>query len=421
MSRKAPRVRRDLEFVPLRHQGRRMVLIQDGLGLVREGTAVPAELFQVLALLDGTRGVTELACELTRMQGGILAQEVDVRRMVEDLDEARLLDSPAYRQARDKVRSEFAAHPVRPCTLAGLSYPDEPGELAAWLDQAMANADTSASPPDPGASDAAPGRVNGRLTALVAPHIDPRVGAGVYGRAYAAARGATPDRVIVLGVGHSLVDGLICITEKHFETPLGTVVNDVDLTRALAAAGRGLSSPDDFAHRREHSIEFQVVYLQRVLAGHEPRIVPMLWGSLLGGLPEYSRQAFVDVAGPLVAVLRAALSDPTCKTLLVAGVDLSHVGPKFGHECTAQALELEATTHDRELLDLLAALDADGFWEESVRVQDRYNVCGFAPLACLLEVLAGMRGVHGQVLGYQFQHEPATQSAVGFGAMKFSR
>ena len=41
-----PRLRMDLEFFPVQHEGRQMVLIRDQLGLVREGKAVDTGLYQ---------------------------------------------------------------------------------------------------------------------------------------------------------------------------------------------------------------------------------------------------------------------------------------------------------------------------------------------------------------------------------------
>jgi len=69
------------------------------------------------------------------------------------------------------------------------------------------------------------------------------------------------------------------------------------------------------------------------------------------------------------------------------------------------------------LLKALTALDADSFWEDSGKVKDQYNVCGFAALACLQEVLPPCKG---HLLGYEMWHEEATRSAVSYAAMAFT-
>jgi hypothetical protein len=104
-------------------------------------------------------------------------------------------------------------------------------------------------------------------------------------------------------------------------------------------------------------------------------------------------------------------------TILIAGVDLSHVGPKFGHDMSASFVIDQSERHDRRLLDFLCTRDADGFWSESRRIEDKYNVCGFSALACLLETIPPS---HGHLLSYETFREDATRSAVSFAAAIFT-
>jgi AmmeMemoRadiSam system protein B len=115
--------------------------------------------------------------------------------------------------------------------------------------------------------------------------------------------------------------------------------------------------------------------------------------------------------------LRQILQDPEHKTLLVAGIDFSHVGPKFGHEMPAAYLEGQSEAHDKKLLQHLSALDPDLFWEESRKVKDQFNVCGFSALACLLEILPPCKG---RILDYERWYEEPTRSAVSYAAVVFT-
>jgi predicted class III extradiol MEMO1 family dioxygenase len=103
-------------------------------------------------------------------------------------------------------------------------------------------------------------------------------------------------------------------------------------------------------------------------------------------------------------------------TILIAGVDLSHVGPKFGHNMPASFIIDQSEKHDRQLLHFLCAGSADGLWSESERIEDRYNVCGFSALACLLETLPPSQG---HLLGYEIFREESTRSAVSFAGAVF--
>jgi MEMO1 family protein len=100
----------------------------------------------------------------------------------------------------------------------------------------------------------------------------------------------------------------------------------------------------------------------------------------------------------------------------VAGVDFSHIGPKFGHDKPASYLEDQSERHDQALLKALSEGRPDAFWEESMSVNDQFNVCGFSALACLMEILPPSRT---QILSYQNWHEAATRSAVSFAAVVF--
>ncbi|MGD8561988.1 MAG: AmmeMemoRadiSam system protein B, partial [Desulfarculaceae bacterium] len=251
--------------------------------------------------------------------------------------------------------------------------------------------------------------------ALVAPHIDPSAGARVYAAAYGALSQTRPSKVVLLGTGHNLSSGLFCFTEKDFQTPLGIAPNEVGMTRELVRAAGGTAADNDFAHCFEHSLEFQILFLQH-LFGSAFTVVPVLCGSLLSGLDQYSREAFLNQAGAFLDKLRELLQQDPSETLLVAGVDFSHIGPKFGHPQPASHLESQATDHDKNLMQHLLHQEADLFWRESIETEDKFNVCGFSSLACLLEVLPPCSG---RILDYQMQHEQPTQSAVSFAAMAF--
>ena len=115
--------------------------------------------------------------------------------------------------------------------------------------------------------------------------------------------------------------------------------------------------------------------------------------------------------------LKEILAGPNEETLLLAGVDFSHVGPKFGHPSKAKQMQDQTEAHDRSLMEHLATMDADGFWAESIRVNDRFNVCGFSALAAVMKVLSPAKG---EILDYEFNHEAPTRSAVSFTAMVFT-
>ncbi len=400
-----PRVRTDLEFIPIQYEQRQLILVRDQLGLVAEGQALPEHTFRLLQVLDSTRDAVALREAMMQMTQGPLITQAEVLAFVNELDGAYLLQSHRFAEAYADLVNTFSAESVRPCALCGRAYPQDTNELTSWLENILANPAPQDSPPAP-------------PKAIVAPHIDPPVGASVYASAYAQLKGLSPERVIILGVGHQLAESLFCLTDKAFATPLGTVQADSAAVAKIRAAGMhspGSIAVSDFSHRSEHSIEFQMLFLQHLLPQGSFSIVPILCGSPQLHLEEYSRPAFVRRCRPVLDALSSLAQDKN--TLVIAGVDLSHIGLKFGHKQTARELENETTAHDGSLLDCLVQGDATGFWEQSARVQDKYNVCGFSALATLQEILPGATG---QRLDYAIWHEEPTQSGVSFAAMTFS-
>ncbi len=378
-----------------------MILIKDHLGLVKEGQGIAPHLYQFMILLDGTKNIRDLQMALMRQRGGILIGSDEIYGLLARLDESYLLNSDNFKSAREKIVADFAAKKIRPCSHCGRSYPKEEKQLAKQLDELLA-IETSAQKPE------------GKITALVAPHIDLSAGGAVYASAYQMLKHTAPSRVVLLGTGHRLMDNLFCLTDKDFETPLGVVKNEPKFIQQLRAAGKGVVSRDDFAHRAEHSLEFQVVFLQHLLGSDSFTIIPILCGSIPACLPRYQRSTFLKKAGTFLQKLRQVINH---ETLVVAGVDFSHIGLKFGHDRQADYLENQAMTHDRNLLKHLSDMDIENFWQESINVEDRYNVCGFPALACMLEILPAGKG---EVLNYQLRHEKPTKSAVSFAAVVFT-
>ena len=404
MSETPPLTRRDLEFFPVQHEGQQFVLIRDPLGLVEEGKAVGLPLYQIMTLLDGSTTIRDLQMELMRQQGGILVGADEINGLLTHLDESFFLDSERFKNAKERIIADFTSRRIRPCSHCGKSYPENPSELKVRLDEILNN---ELSIPEP----------DGKLTALIAPHIDLNVGYKSYSSAYRLLKHTAPSRVILLGVGHQLQNALFSLTDKDFETPLGITKNDQASINRLRESGRDIIAPNDFIHRSEHSIEFQIIFLQHLLSDNPFTIIPILCGSLRMGLPEYTRQAYQEKAAAFLENLKKMLADPDQETLLVAGVDFSHTGPKFGHEMPATYLENSSREHDQNLLKHLSRLDEANFWEESRRVNDQFNVCGFSALACLLEVLPECQG---ELLNYEIWHEEPTRSAVSFASLVFT-
>jgi AmmeMemoRadiSam system protein B len=243
-------------------------------------------------------------------------------------------------------------------------------------------------------------------------------------RSYAAAYRALPEdaaerTVVVLGTSHYGASERFGLTRKSYVTPFGPAGTDLGVVDRLIAAGGEAVVVEDYCHAVEHSIEFQVLFLQHRL-GPATRIVPILCGPFAAatrgpGRPEDDPGVarFVDALGEL--------DDREGSRLLwVLGVDMAHVGRRYGDDLRAQAGVgglAAVEKRDRRRIEAIAAGDADGFWDQVRENEDDLKWCGAAPLYSFLKATGPGRGT---LLRYeQWNIDPA--SVVSFAALAFSR
>jgi hypothetical protein len=246
----------------------------------------------------------------------------------------------------------------------------------------------------------------------VAPHIDLRAGGPCFAHAYKAIRESrSPETWVVFGTGHEPVVNLFSLTVKDFETPLGTVVCDRGLSETFARRVNRDIRASEYNHAREHSIEFQAVFL----ACYQPRarIVPILCS--FSHEEWLEQRAYIDETADL---LKDLAGEAGHSVGFMASVDFAHVGPRYGDDChPGKDTVLEHLGADRALLEQLERCDATGFMSRIIRERNRRKVCGVAPLYMLAKILEG------RAVGRTLHHTHATvdsqHSFVTFAGMAF--
>jgi len=383
-----PRLR-PLEPLPFESEGEPFIAWRDPLNL-SEMIQVPRPVALLMTFMDGERDLGGLQAAWRETAGEELPLDF-LRRLVQDLDDCLVLDTPAFHEARQAALEAYRRAPVRPPAHCPGAYPDEPDDLREWLDELLVAGKEAA-------------LLDGEVTprGLVAPHIDLGRGGVAYGAAYDTLRASPADLFIVLGIAHSsgcwpLEPPLLSLTKQHYGTPLGTVQTDtgfVDaLTSAYVAAGGTEEAlyRDELVHRDEHSIEFQMLFLQH-LHGHRPfRAVPILCGSLHQFYEQPDHVASEDGLGPILTALRTAIDQYPGEICVVAGADLSHLGTRFGDpqpadEATVQRIE----TGDLQALGQLS-VDADRWFAHFAADFNSRNVCSVSNLYLVRALLPDAR------------------------------
>jgi AmmeMemoRadiSam system protein B len=403
-----PRLRA-LEAFPVEHQGQRCVALRDPAGFTEQIAILPPPLLDLVSLFDGTRSVEEIRAVLERRHGRAPSAE-QIAQVIERFDAAGFLDSARFRARRRALEDAFRQSPVRPAAHAGGAYVGEAAALTTQIDGFFGGIVDGPSAPDPAAAPAS-------LRALVAPHIDFHRGGPTYAWAYREVLARSDaDLYVVLGTCHAGMRDPFAVTLKPYDTPLGPVPVDRDFYDALAQrAGQDLLACEP-AHRAEHSIEFQAVMLQHLLGGRRPfSILPVLASYLHEAVWKGSEPESDPRVPRFVDALRETIAASPRRVCLIAGVDLAHVGPRFGDaEANTATFLAQVEQADRAMLESVVAADARGFYDNVAADRDARRICGLSPLYTLLRLLPEARG---SLLRYTQWPDP--QGAVTFCAVSF--
>lgn len=364
---------------------------------------IPPPLVECLACFDGEQTSLDLRAALVRITGQIQVGDVE-KHLYDTLSQAGFLEDETFDAQRLQRLNEFAAAPKREASHAGSAYPDNVDDARKQISEFMQAAPAAAS--------------EDSLVGIAAPHVSPFGGWECYRDAYSALLPSYRDRTfVVLGTSHYGEPDRFGLTRKPFVTPLGETITDTRLVDEIEGGAPDAVRMEDYCHAIEHSIEFQVLFLQ-YLYGPDIRILPILCGSFArsiyqGGKPEANErvQRFFDALGNI-----AAREDN--QLLWVLGVDMAHMGRRYGDDLIARADQGEMTAvaeRDRQRIDRLTQSDAAAFWELIQQNQDDLKWCGSAPMYTFLKVVPQARGT---LRRYQ-QWNIDEQSVVSFAAIAF--
>ncbi len=407
MNKQLPRLRRGLDIFPSPVPENPGLLFRDPFLYTEEILIIPPLLTTALSFFDGESTVLDAQAYLSTLVGQLIPGEI-IESMAEVLRQNSFLETEEFERSRAERHAEFAAAHARTPAHSGLSYPDQAEELRAMLDEYLRDHRHPATDP---------------LIGLAAPHVSPLGGwecyAAAYGRLSSAAGERLKDKTIVLlGTSHYGEPEKFGLTRKPFVTPLGALQPDTELIDWLASRADGSVAMEDYCHSIEHSIEFQCLFLQQML-GSDFKIVPILCGPFAKALqtgepPERDDNVirFFDALGELAEHHNSHL-------FWVLGIDLAHIGARYGDEIIARAERdemLEVKEEDHERLKQVCAGASGEFFELVKSEQDPLKWCGFSPLYTFLSSLPDVRG---ELLRYD-QWNIDEESVVSFAALEFA-
>ena len=379
------------------------LLIRDTFRYSQAVLIIPPQLVQCLRCFDGEQTQLDLRATLVKATGEIQVGDLE-EQFIEVLTQSGFLEDETFFRLKEERHREFAEASVRSPSHAGSAYPEDVTELRETMDGWMGGA--SPSTPSDG------------LVGIAAPHVSPSGGYESYRAAFQLLGPQYKDRTfVILGTSHYGAPERFGLTRKPYVTPWGESRVNLDLVEELVRKAPDAIAMEDYCHAVEHSIEFQVLFLQSIY-GPDIRIVPILCGSYAqsiyrGGKPEDSENVnrFLGTLGEIAAREGDRL-------LWVLGIDMAHMGRRYGDDFVALADENEMLAvggRDRQRMDRMAAGDAVGFWDLVQENHDDLKWCGSSPVYTFMKALPNARG---NLERYeQWNIDP--QSVVSFAGMSF--
>ncbi len=273
---------------------------------------------------------------------------------------------------------------IRPSPIAGTWYLGDPQRLAQQIDGFIKAAKLPA--------------LDGEVVGLIAPHAGHRYSGRTAGHAFRCVLGQQRDLVVIVSPMHGfLPEPLFTSAHKAYATPLGTVPVDLEAVFELNQCLNQQANLEltALANDREHSLEIELPFLQRALAG-DFKLLPVMVRSQA---PELAGQ----LGHALAEVTRRKGSQHS--SLLVASTDLSHFYP-----------ELEADQLDAEMLKQIGLFSPEGVLE--AERSRRGLACGVMAVASVLVAARELGANAVEVLHHSTSADETGDhdSVVGYGA-----
>jgi len=401
---------RNLQYSPIKQGEEQFILLWDPTGLSTEKLVIPLNFFYMFQFMDGEHSLEQVGAEYLKKYGEFMMPD-RLSQLISDLEDKLFLEGDRCNQAKDSAVAAYRAASVRPAVFAGKSYE---GEKEA-LEQQLEGFFNSKEGPEKKPSENQGKRIKG----IVVPNYEPKEAGAIYAWAYKELREAdTPDVFVLLGTCHSGLESGIAVTDKAFETPLGTVQVNKPILDHLRAHGGEAFFDEEIRHQNEHSLEFQLPFLQHTIGKVKPfTIVPVLCSFPPTCLsdPEY-KDVFENI-DKFLGALKAAIAASGQDVCLVGSANLAHIGIRYGDQKPPTDFSFHRCMQiDLAMLKHVETLQPEEFTKFILDENDKRNILGFSTIFTLLKLLQAEKG---EVLRYDRGITDQFNSTVTYASIAF--
>jgi AmmeMemoRadiSam system protein B len=283
----------------------------------------------------------------------------------------------------------IAKERIRRPAVAGSFYPKDQKELTKTVDSSLLNVRQE--------------QIEEKILGLISPHAGYVYSGQVAAYSYRQIKDKNYDTVIIVGPSHRVyLRGASVGDWDAYATPLGKVVVNKEMVNELLGIGKPFQFVRE-AHIREHSVETQIPFLQRVLKDFD--LVPIVMG-----MPSLTDCERVSKALSKIAGKR--------NVLLVASSDMSHF-PNYGN----------ANRVDRETLSLIEKFDPKRVFNSEAEFLRKgipnlsTTLCGLNAVVTVMMTVKQLGGNGVKILHYANSGDIAVHGyrekrrVVGYGAV----
>lgn len=231
-------------------------------------------------------------------------------------------------------------------------------------------------------------KIDGEVLGIILPHAGYIFSGEVLAYGYKILKEKKIDTAIIIGPSHyTSFKGAAIYNKGAFKTPLGCINIDEELATKIINA-EPLIRSNLSVHQKEHSIEVQLPFLQKI--SKHIKIVPILIG-------DSSRDTCERLANAIVSTTKGL------NTILIASTDLSHY---YSYE--------KACNLDKQTISTICSLDTDKIVY--------CELCGLMPVLTLMLIAQKKEVKKVELLKYQNSgdiEEGDKTRVVGYASIAF--
>lgn len=212
------------------------------------------------------------------------------------------------------------------------------------------------------------------IISAIVPHAGYDFSGKIACRVFSAMK-SNPEVFVILGTNHTGVESGFAVSTSDYETPLGIVKNDLELSKLLIDNSKnkrfnvGETSGDKFAEKTEHSIEVQIPFLQYFFKDF--KIVPII-------CRQNSYENYLEFA----KYLSESLKKLGRKAVIISSSDFTHYGRSFDFVPFSENIKENIYALDKKAIELILNFKTRDF----LKYAEKTTICGSATIAVCLEI-----------------------------------